>query len=124
MRTSEYGITHGQTRRLRLTMPKGDSGSDDFSTTTRLVKTQIDTTLGEAVNMLRSLLPKFIMHAFTKTAQANFIHDLRIFSDPETVALQVDFAENYSCEHQDEIQSAHWQQKPGDSVHSSSVVGW
>ena len=31
--------------------------------------------------------------------------------DPAFALIQVDFSENYTCTYQDEIQSAHWQQK-------------
>ncbi len=59
------------------------------------------------------ILPEFLKHSRIKRCQAaRFQEDNEEVSNSNGVIalLQIDFAENYSCESQDEIQSAHWNQ--------------
>jgi hypothetical protein len=51
---------------------------------------------------------RFLSHHHTKRWQARIIHELKEQTSSQRVLLQIDFAENYSCLHQDEAQSAHW----------------
>ena len=54
---------------------------------------------------LEEKLPQFLEHVFVKRKQAKYFEE-RIQTLPSNVAaLQVDFAENYTCKYQDEIQS-------------------
>lgn len=62
-----------------------------------------------------ALSPQFLKHSFIKREQSNSFNKydrLRATNiEFETEALiQIDFAENYVCEAQDEVQSAHWNQ--------------
>lgn len=65
---------------------------------------------------IAALSPQFLRHSFIKTAQSNTFNSFDIprasnsqYGDEGT--LQVDFAENFVCEAQDEVQSAHWNQR-------------
>jgi hypothetical protein len=55
-------------------------------------------------------LPKFVSHHHIKNVQAAFYNQSRASVNPGEICLQVDFAENYLCQHQDETQAAHWLQ--------------
>lgn len=65
---------------------------------------------------LTSIAPHFLRHSYIKRSQSNtFI----TFDRPRAAStafqseavLQIDFAENFVCEMQDEVQSAHWNQR-------------
>lgn len=63
-----------------------------------------------------NLSPQFLKHSFVKREQSdmfNKVDRLRVKSDdyPQESVVQIDFAENYVCEAQDEVQSAHWNQR-------------
>ena len=82
----------------------------------RLVKVVNEGPISDLVDYVRSLLPSFLDHRFIKREQAAAYNEERELAvsdehDTEKALLQVDFSENYTCVSQDEIQSAHWQQK-------------
>jgi hypothetical protein len=54
--------------------------------------------------------PKFLRHHYVKRRQSAFYHGVKALATSVKVLLQVDFAENYTCEQQDEVQAAHWNQ--------------
>ena len=58
------------------------------------------------------ILPQFLEHCYIKRQQAAMYQEERKAAESHLTRalLQVDFSENYTCQHQDEIQSAHWQQ--------------
>lgn len=60
-----------------------------------------------------SIVPKFLKHVYIKHAQAESFEKEKkdVLEDEDLAILQVDFAENFTCEAQDEIQTAHWNQK-------------
>lgn len=62
---------------------------------------------------LKSLIPQFVEHCHVKQVQAAAYQEERAAMDQVSskALLQVDFAENYTCVAQDEIQSAHWHQR-------------
>ena len=49
-----------------------------------------------------------MIHTYVKRAQANHLSNLISLTNNEHVLLQVDFSENASIVHHNEIQSAHW----------------
>ncbi len=57
------------------------------------------------------LAPSFARHHFIKQRSAAFSQHLKAVASPSNIVLQIDFAENFTCKFQDEIQSAHWKQK-------------
>lgn len=65
---------------------------------------------------IKNLVPHFLKHVHTKREQAlAYRKQIELATspsfEPKIAILQVDFAENYTCGYQDEVQSAHWQQK-------------
>lgn len=61
----------------------------------------------------KKILPEFLKHSYIKRNQAeSFEKDNEEVkrSNGKVATLQVDFAESYTCEAQDEVQSAHWNQ--------------
>lgn len=84
-------------------------------TTNRTQKQKQQATLNELMNYFIGIYPKFLQHSYCKREQhKNFNDDVKDVSKPENrfvAVLHVDFAENAKCESQDEIQSAHYNQK-------------
>ena len=81
----------------------------------RITKTVEDGTIEDLLEHMCSLIPKFLEHCYVKRKQADAYNKERDAAlsetyNPETALLQVDFSENYTCVHQDEVQSAHWHQ--------------
>ena len=65
-----------------------------------------DGCVAELMELIRQDYPRFVLHVNTKRIQQKeFQKDLK---DENVRTLQVDFAMNYSCEYQDEVQSALW----------------
>ncbi|PIK39541.1 hypothetical protein BSL78_23620 [Apostichopus japonicus] len=84
-----------------------------------------------------SLIPQFVQHCFIKRHQAASYNLEREKAgstsfNPTEALIQIDFSENYTCVSQDEIQSAHWNQRQvslftvavwhSGSLHSSVVA--
>lgn len=61
------------------------------------------------------------MHCYVQRMQSRHFQELKKNTTNETAVLQVDFAENYTCVNQDEIQSAHWHQK---QITLFTAVAW
>ena len=75
-----------------------------------LQKVQKETSLQEVFDFVISGLPSFLKHCYIKRCQSvsyekDKEHSLTLDG---YASLQIDFAENYSCVWQDEVQSAHW----------------
>ena len=61
------------------------------------------------------LIPEFLEHCYIKHFQAKIYkqqHEMltSVMYPSKMAMMQIDFAENYKCISQDEIQSAHWTQ--------------
>lgn len=78
-------------------------------------------TVLDCVNKLQESLPSFLNHTFVKRQQSEAFKEARDFIRVNEVLIQVDYAENYSCKFQHEIQSAHWSQK---LVSIFTAVAW
>ncbi|XP_046662375.1 uncharacterized protein LOC124358190 [Homalodisca vitripennis] len=74
----------------------------------RPVITYVETTIGEAMEMVQNMLGKFKVHCYIKNVQSEYFEYKKKNATQGEAVLQIDFAENYSCIAQDEIQSAHW----------------
>lgn len=73
-------------------------------------------TLIDLLNYIVNLSPQFLRHSFVKREQSdgfNKIDRVRVKGDKfiNESLIQIDFAENFICEAQDEVQSAHWNQR-------------
>ena len=67
----------------------------------------------EARGFLCKIFPDFLIHSLLKRKQAKSYEEDKqeaLMKKSNTVMIQVDFAENYTCAAQDEVQSAHWKQ--------------
>lgn len=70
-------------------------------------------TMKSLISHFHDILPAFLKHSFIKRSQAaQFEKDNKEVTQSECdiASLQIDFAESFNCEAQDEIQSAHWNQ--------------
>lgn len=95
--------------------------SDNKKRLTKIEKT-VDS-VSELYHQLLSMLPKFINHCHTKrnqTKAAEYAKDAAK-AHSSKVCIQIDFAENYTCLWQDEVQSAHWNKR---QVTIFSSVSW
>lgn len=107
------------------------------STTKRIEKKEKSGTLGGLATHISALSPQFLRHCFIKREQSNTFtkFDVPRAKDVQLEnegVLQIDFAENFVCQGQDEVQAAHWHQKQltlftsalyyGEDVHSKVFV--
>lgn len=65
---------------------------------------------------ISALSPQFLKHSYVKRAQSDTFNKIdrpRASNDDYALEglLQIDFAENFVCQFQDEVQSAHWNQR-------------
>lgn len=70
-------------------------------------------TLDQLLKYFLRINPEFLKHSYVKREQAaSFAADQAEVqrSSNEVATLQIDFAENFVCVAQDEVQSAHWNQ--------------
>ena len=54
---------------------------------------------------------RFLQDVFIKRQQSSYLEEKLTNLDKGEAVVQVDFAENYTCRYQDDIQSAHWHQE-------------
>lgn len=81
--------------------------------TNRFQKVVHKETLEILLQYFRQILPEFHKHSFVKRQQADSFEADKAEAEQSNnivAVLQIDFAENFVCEAQDEIQSAHWNQ--------------
>lgn len=63
-----------------------------------------------AIESLAEKLPEFLLHVFIKREQSNHFQTKLLSIPKGSAVIQVDFSENYTIQHQGEIQSAYWNQ--------------
>lgn len=73
------------------------------------------------LNELQAELPIFKEHFFVKRCQQKYFEDVKAKLKPGEIVLQIDFAENYRLQCQNEIQSAHFSYK---QVTIFTCVAW
>ena len=76
---------------------------------------------GYLLEDLEVQLPSFLEHVFVRRQQSRFFKEKIEHLTEEEAVVQVDFAENYICKYQGEVQSAHWSQ---DQVTQFTVAIW
>ena len=79
----------------------------------RYIKNTKNGTVDELYFYIAEITPKFLKHCCIKRRQAkSYEDDKQIANMPEStmMMLQMDFAENFKCVAQDEVQTAHWNQ--------------
>lgn len=74
----------------------------------KLSKFKVSVTFEIAFAELISILPQFIHHVHTKRIQSMAYEEDKKHSSSSSIVIQTDFAENFNCINQDEIQSAYW----------------
>lgn len=79
----------------------------------RYIKSLIRRSTEVLIQHFVEIVDKFLIHSYIKRAQSNSFEIDRKGVDVNGIIalLQMDFAENFTCFSQDEIQSAHWNQK-------------
>ena len=68
-------------------------------------------TVLKCVKMLKSKTPQYLSHVFIKRKQSAYFEYIKDNADDTTVVCQVDYAENFTLQYQDQVQSAHWSKK-------------
>ena len=87
-------------------------------------KHQKSGTVFELYTYTKTVVDAFLPHCFIKRKQAEQYELDKVQAQKENsnvVVLQMDYAENYKCRAQDEVQSAHWNQ---DQVTHYTSVFW
>ncbi len=89
-------------------------------TTNRTQQQKQRATLKDLMNYFIDIYPKFLRHLYCKREQhKSFNEDVKGISKPQNRQVAVihsDFAENAKCESQDEVQSAHYNQKQVSNI--------
>lgn len=84
-------------------------------TTNRTQKQAESGTIAKLMSYFGDIYPKFLQHKYVRRIQAEcFTRDrttVAAEANSNVALLQIDFAENYKCEAQDEVQAAHYNQK-------------
>lgn len=78
-----------------------------------LAKCEVEGKVQDLYDYISSKAPKFLTHSFIKRKQAAKYETDKLeasANDSDVAVLQMDFAENYTCEAQDKVQAAHWNQ--------------
>ena len=78
-----------------------------------VAKKLVEGTVENALDDLKGQLPRFLWHNLLKEKQSAAYEEDKIRSGGQAKTncmVQMDFAENYTCVYQDEVQSAHWRQ--------------
>lgn len=78
-------------------------------------KVEILSTVKETFDELVNQLKPFLIHTFIKRNQSKVFEDLKSKVDRKNIVIQLDFSENATLIHKNEIQSAHW-------THSQATV--
>ena len=55
-------------------------------------------------------MPEFLAHVYIKRKQSNYFQCKLLSIPPRSTVIQLDFSENYTLQHQGEVQLAHWNQ--------------
>lgn len=84
------------------------------------LKTEIKN-LSYCINLFIESLIDYKHHIFIKKSQSSLFYEARASSSPEEAIVQVDFAENFKCISQNEIQSAYFNQH---AIAIFTVVIW
>lgn len=77
----------------------------------RAAKIEQEGTVKECVQLLSEKIKQYLNHVFIKREQSKFFEQMKDNSDDKSIVVQVDYAENFTTEEQDAIQSAHWSTK-------------
>ncbi|XP_033638655.1 uncharacterized protein LOC117299279 [Asterias rubens] len=81
---------------------------DDGKKTSKMALDTKDGTLEELISELQEEATTISQHLFTAAWQSNQFTTLTSAPPAGWVIMVLDFAENYACRYQDEIQSVHW----------------
>ena len=98
-------------KRVETVSPTASKKDSKTFKVVKKVKISKEGTIGDAVESLQGTLPSFLEHVFIKRQQSKFFEERLAKLGPSEAVIQVEFAENYTCNHQDEPQSAHWNQE-------------
>ncbi|CAF4340794.1 unnamed protein product [Rotaria magnacalcarata] len=79
-----------------------------INTNGRAVKQVFSGLVLQCVKQLKDKTPSHLRHIYIKRKQSQYFEDIKTNARDNTVVCQVDYAENFSMDNQDKIQSAHW----------------
>ncbi|CAM4793442.1 unnamed protein product [Rotaria magnacalcarata] len=82
-----------------------------INTNGRAVKQVFSGSILQCVKQLKDKTPSYLRHVYIKRKQSQYFEDIKTNARDNTVVCQVDYAENFSMDNQDQIQSAHWGKK-------------
>lgn len=113
----QHGISGSMWNKIMVQAKKGKS----MKRVKKIQKVLKEGTVDDLLEDLEVQLPSFLEHVFVKRQQARIFKEKMEHLTEEEAVVQVDFAENFSCKYQGEVQSAHWSQ---DQVTLFTVAIW
>ena len=81
-------------------------------------------TLNSALTLLQQQIKSYTTHKDTQNTQAEALNLLKKNLQPGIIILLVDFAENFTMRHQDEISAAHFQRDSSSAVTIYTCVAY
>ncbi|CAH3185100.1 unnamed protein product [Porites lobata] len=90
--------------------PTTEIGFNNMKRVKKIQKVLKEGTVDDLLEDLEVQLPSFVEHVFVKRQQARIFKEKIEHLTEEEAVVQVDFAENFSCKYQGEVQSAYWSQ--------------
>ncbi|CAF2106749.1 unnamed protein product [Rotaria magnacalcarata] len=78
---------------------------------TNSLNTFLSKSILQCVKQLKDKTPSYLRHVYIKRKQSQYFEDIKTNARDNTVVCQVDYAENFAMDNQDQIQSAHWGKK-------------
>lgn len=86
------------------------NGKESYSVVKKMEKVCKEGTV-DALAVLKEKLPNFVKHVYIRRQQLKYFERKIEHLQADEVVAQVDFSENYPCQQQDEVQTAHWNQE-------------
>jgi hypothetical protein len=68
-------------------------------------------TVFQCVKQMKQRTAQYLYHVFVKRKQSKYFENIEENANDGTVVCQVDYAENFTLQDQNQIQSAHWSKK-------------
>ncbi|CAF1505289.1 unnamed protein product, partial [Rotaria sordida] len=64
--------------------------------------------VSKCIKQLKLKTPQYLSHVYIQRKQACYSEYIKDNVDDQTVVCQVDYAQNFGLDNQDQIQSAYW----------------
>lgn len=85
----------------------------------KVVKETVNCNKGELLSKLKKTIFPFMQHYINIKHQFKAVSDIKKILGKDEIVLHFDFSMNFNCKYTEEIQSAHFGDKPRITLHTS-----